>query len=112
MEPQVRLMRPLPREREDGEEPEELGTGLRAGGLPGIRQQALGRPQPRERAGSGTLGAGPTLAAVAQGSPTRAPGTPSAGPRGSTSPSPASPSGSRTTRGEPPLPAFPPGPAC
>ena len=37
-------MRPLPGERADGEEPEVLGRGLRAGGPPGIGQQAPGRP--------------------------------------------------------------------
>ncbi|XP_061242694.1 C-type lectin domain family 18 member C-like isoform X1 [Bos javanicus] len=67
-------------------------TGHRAAGS----RQAL---SPGSGRGPGTLGAGPTLAAVAQGSPTRAPRTPSAGPRGSTSPSQASPLGSQTTRG-------------
>lgn len=50
---------------------------------------------------------GPNLAAVAQGSPTRPLRTPSAGPLGSTSPSPVLPSGSLTTRGESGVPSLP-----
>lgn len=74
MEPQVRLMCPLPREREDGEEPEELGTGLRAGAYraTGSRLWAGLSPERRIRTGKGQ-----PWAAVAQGSPTRA-RTPSA----------------------------------
>ena len=102
MEPQVRLMRPLPKERADREEPEVLGTESQGWGPTG--HQAAGSGQalsPGSGWGLETLGVGPTLAAVAQGSPTRVPRTPSAGPLGSTSPSPASPLGSQTTRGEP-----------
>ena len=57
--------------------------------------------------GPGILGVGPTLAVVAQGSPTRLLRTPSAGPQGSTSPSPVLPLGNLTTRGESGCPASP-----
>ncbi|XP_055407943.1 LOW QUALITY PROTEIN: C-type lectin domain family 18 member C-like [Bubalus kerabau] len=78
----------------------KCGTGSQGWGPTG--HQAAGSGQalsPGSGWGLETLGVGPTLAAVAQGSPTRVPRTPSAGPLGSTSPSPASPLGSQTTRG-------------
>lgn len=67
MEPQVRLMRPLPRERADGEEPEVRSgvSGLGAYWASGSRLQA--GPQPRERAGSGDLGCGANLGCCGPG---------------------------------------------
>lgn len=43
MEPQVRLMHPLPRERVDGEEPEVLGTGSQGRGPTGHRAAGSGQ---------------------------------------------------------------------
>ena len=60
-------MRPLPWERADGEEPEVLGRGLRAGGPPGIGSRRRAGPQPRERAGSGDLGCGANLGCCGPG---------------------------------------------
>ena len=116
MGPVVRLVTPFPVERAEGRESHQRGWkcwegGLRAGGRQALGSrlwaQALIAGSPGFQWGPGISGMGPALAAVAQGSPTRPLRTPSAGPLGSTSPSPVSPLGSLTTRGESGVPSLP-----
>lgn len=67
MEPQVRLMRPLPREREDGEEPEELGTGSQGRGPTGHQAAGSGQAPAQGAGGIRDLGCGANLGCCGPG---------------------------------------------